>query len=264
MRTTTAALILCAAAVAAPVSALAEVRSEMIEYLSDEVPLTGYLYWDDSIEGPRPGVLVFHEWWGLNDYAKARARMLAELGYVAFAADMYGNGQVTDDPGQARDWMQEVTSESELWLERIGLALSQLQDSELVDPAKIAAIGYCFGGGTVLQLAYAGGENVLGVVSFHGSLPAAPEESFGAIGPKILVLHGQADSFIPPEVVTNFQNKLEEAGANWEMDIYGGARHAFTNPDVGAYGIENLQYDAQADARSWARMQAFFDELFSH
>jgi dienelactone hydrolase len=260
MRNIAASLLLLLAAIV-PAALLAEVQTKAVEYMDEDVPLTGHLYWDDSIEGKRPGVLVIHEWWGLNDYAKERARMLAELGYVAFAADMYGNNQVTDKPDQARDWMQEITADVELWRQRAGLGLDQLKASELVAADKTAAIGYCFGGGTVLHMAY-GGAPVLGVVSFHGSLPAAPEEVKGKIGPVILVLHGQADSFVAPEVVTNFQNKLEEAEANWEMDIYGGARHGFTNPKVGEYGIENLQYDAQADARSWARMQAFFDELF--
>jgi dienelactone hydrolase len=260
MRMTAASLILSIAL--APAAALAEVQTQAVEYTDEDVPLTGHLYWDDSIEGKRPGVLVIHEWWGLNDYAKERARMLAELGYVAFAADMYGNDQVTDQPSQAQEWMQEITADVELWRQRAGLGLTQLKASEYVDADKTAAIGYCFGGGTVMQMAY-GGAPVLGVVSFHGSLPAAPEEVWGKIGPEILVLHGQADSFIAPEVVTNFQNKLEAAGANWEMDIYGGARHGFTNPDAGDYGIENLAYDAQADARSWSRMQAFFDELFA-
>ncbi|MCG6941277.1 MAG: dienelactone hydrolase family protein [Thiohalocapsa sp.] len=257
MRIILASLILLAASNAA----FAEVQSKAVQYMDEDVPLTGYLYWDDSIEGKRPGVLVIHEWWGLNDYAKQRASMLAELGYVAFAADMYGNGHVTDKPGQAQDWMQEVTADVELWRHRAELGLDQLKASEYVEPDKTAAIGYCFGGGTVLQMAY-GDADVLGVVSFHGSLPAAPEESKGKIGPEILVLHGATDSFVTSDIVTNFQNKLEAAGANWEMDIYGGARHSFTNPNAGEYGIENLKYDAQADARSWQRMQDFFDELF--
>jgi dienelactone hydrolase len=262
MRIAFALLMLLLAAGAMPMAALAAIQTKAVAYADEDVALTGHLYWDDSIEGKRPGVLVIHEWWGLNDYARERARMLAELGYVAFAADMYGNDQVTDQPSQAQEWMQEVTADVELWRQRAALGLDQLKASELVDPARTAAIGYCFGGGTVMQMAY-GGAPVLGVVSFHGSLPAAPEEVWGKIGPEILVLHGQADSFIAPEVVTNFQNKLEAAGANWEMDIYGGARHGFTNPDAGDYGIENLAYDAQADARSWSRMQAFFDELFA-
>jgi dienelactone hydrolase len=243
-------------------AALAEVQTQAIEYMDEDVPLTGHLYWDDAIEGQRPGILVIHEWWGLNDYAKKRARMLAELGYVAFAADMYGNDQVTDQPDQARDWMQEVTADVELWVQRAELGLAQLTASELVEPTKTAAIGYCFGGGTVMHMAYANSP-VLGVASFHGSMPAAPEEAKGKIKSEILVLHGQADSFVAPEVVTNFQNKLEEAGANWEMAIYGGVRHGFTNPDAGNYGMDNLEYDPQADARSWGRMLSFFEELFS-
>lgn len=255
-------LVMALACLMLNLSAVAEVRSKAITYQDEDVPLTGYLYWDDAQQGKRPGVLVVHEWWGLNDYAKKRAQMLAELGYVAFAADMYGNGQVTDKPDQARDWMQEVTADVEGWRHRAGLGLQQLLASGLVDEHRLAAIGYCFGGATVLQMAY-GNAPVKGVVSFHGALPAAPEEARGRIGPQILVLHGHADSFVAPEVVTNFRNKLDEAGARWEMNTYGGARHGFTNPDAGRYGIENLKYDPTADRRSWARMQAFFDEIFA-
>ncbi len=242
-------------------SAQAEIRSVAVSYQYDDIPLTGYLYWDDAHQEKRPGVLVVHEWWGLNDYAKKRARMLAELGYVAFAADMYGNGQVTDKPDQAREWMQEVTVDVEGWRERALEGLKQLNASGLVSEGEVAAIGYCFGGATVLQMAYANAP-VKGVVSFHGALPAAPEEARGNIDPRILVLHGQADSFVAPEVVTNFRNKLDEAGADWEMNTYGGARHGFTNPDAASFGIEALRYDARADRRSWSRMQAFFDDLF--
>lgn len=243
-------------------SSQAAVISKAVEYQHDEQEFTGFLYWDDSIKGPRPGVLVIHEWWGLNDYAKKRAHMLAELGYVAFAADMYGNGQVTDKPDQARTWMQEVTADVEDWRARALLGLEQLKASGLVDGDRVAAIGYCFGGATVLHLSYANAP-LRGVVSFHGSLPAAPEEAKGRIGPKILVLHGMADGFIAPEVVSNFRNKLQAAGADWEMNTYGGdVRHGFTNPDAGQFGIANLKYDAQTDRRSWARMQAFFAEIF--
>lgn len=241
--------------------AQAEIQTKVVNYDDEGTALRGVLYWDDALQGQRPGILVVHEWWGLNDYAKRRARMLAELGYVAFAADMYGSDRVTDDPEQASEWMQEITADVDLWRQRAGLGLEQLRKNPLVTTSEIAAIGYCFGGGTLLQLVY-GGAELEGIVSFHGSLPAAPEEAKGKIDPKILVLHGQADTFIAPEVVTNFQNKLEEAGANWEMDIYGGARHGFTNPDAGDYGIENLEYDPQTDSRSWQRMQSFFDELF--
>ncbi|MBK5966087.1 dienelactone hydrolase [Thiocystis minor] len=239
----------------------AEVQTRAVAYDDEGTPLTGHLFWDDAIAGKRPGILVVHEWWGLNDYAKQRARMLAELGYVAFALDMYGSNRVTDQRGQASEWMQEITADVDLWRQRAGLGLEQLKASALVDTGNIAAIGYCFGGGTLLQMAY-GGTDLKGIVSFHGSLPAAPEEVKGKIKPKLLILHGQADTFVAPEVVTNFQNRLEAVGANWEMNLYGGARHGFTNPKAGEYGMDNLRYDAQADARSWQRMQVFFYELF--
>ena len=242
-------------------TAQAAVQTKAIQYDDEGTSLTGHLYWDDAIAGQRPGVLVIHEWWGLNDYVKERARMLAGLGYVAFAADMYGGNRVTRKPEQASDWMQEITADVDLWRQRAAAGLRQLTSSELVKPGMVAAIGYCFGGGTVLQMSY-GGADLKGVVSFHGSLPAAPEESAGRIKARILLLHGQADTFVGPDVVANFQVKLEAAGANWEMDSYGGVRHSFTNPRVGEYGIENLKYDPLADARSWRRMQDFFDELF--
>ena len=248
-------LMVCSAA------AQAAVQSKAVEYKDGDTPLTGHLYWDDAIDGARPGVLVIHEWWGLNDYAKKRAHMLAELGFVAFAADMYGDGHVTDKPDQARTWMQEVTADVEGWRERALLGLEQLKASGMVSGDNLAAIGYCFGGATVLQMAYANAP-VKGVVTFHGSLPAAPEEAKGKIGPKVLVLHGHADAWVAPEVLANFRAKLEEAGANWEMNSYGGAKHGFTNPDAGKYGIPNLEYNKQADERSWTRMQEFFGEVF--
>lgn len=243
--------------------ALAEIQTKAITYEHDDVKLTGHLYWDDAMEGKRPGVMVVHEWWGLNDYAKKRAKMLAELGYVAFAADMYGDGKVTDKPSQAKEWMQEVTVDVDGWRERAALGLEQLRNSGMVDSARMAAIGYCFGGATVFQMSYAG-TDALGVVSFHGAMPAAPEESKGKIGNKILAFHGAADKFIAPEVVTNWQTKLQEAEADWELVIFGGdVRHGFTNKDAANFGIENLKYDAQADFVSWERMKDFFSDLFA-
>lgn len=242
-------------------TAHAAVQSKTITYYDDyNTRLTGHLFWDDTFKGKRPGIMVVHEWWGLNDYAIKRAKMLAELGYISFAADMYGDGHVTDKPSQAKEWMQEVTADVEGWNERAVLGLKQLNSSGLVDADKLAAIGYCFGGSTVLQMSYANAA-VKGVVAFHSGLPAAPEEARGKIKPKILILHGQADSFVAPEVVTNFRNKLEEAKADWEMNTYGGARHGYTNPDAGTFGIANLEYNQSADRRSWARMQGFLNEI---
>lgn len=243
--------------------AVAEIKSKAVHYQHDGEQLTGYLYWDDAIDGKRPGVLVVHEWWGLNDYAKKRAKMLAELGYVAFAADMYGDGKVTDKPAQAQEWMQEITTDVDGWRERASLGVLQLRNSGLADEKRLAAIGYCFGGATVFQLAYAGSD-VLGVVSFHGALPAAPAEAKGKINARILAFHGAADNFVAPEVVQNFQIKLQESQADWEFVIFGGdVRHGFTNPDAAAFGIENLKYDAQSDFDSWERMKLFFSDLFA-
>lgn len=243
------------------VSTHAAVQEKKISYQYDDEKMTGYLYWDDAVKGKRPGVLVIHEWWGLNDYAKKRARMLAELGYVSFAADMYGTGKVTAKPDQAKEWMQGVTADVEGWRERALAGHQQLLDSGMVDENKTAAIGYCFGGASVLQMSYSNAP-VKGVVSFHGALPAAPAEMKGKIKPQILVLHGHADSFVAPEVVTNFRNKLDESAAAWEMNTYGGAKHGFTNPDAGNFGIEALEYNESADKRSWKRMQVFFNEIF--
>lgn len=241
-------------------SAVAAVKSEAVSYEHDGTKLTGYLYYDDAVTEKRPGVLVVHEWWGLNDYAKKRASMLAELGYVAFAADMYGDGKVTDKPAQAKEWMTEVVSDVDGWRARADAGLAQLKASDKVDTEKLAAMGYCFGGGTVFQMAY-GGTDIDGIVSFHGSLPAAPEDA--DVKTKILAYHGNADAMLPPEVVSKFTSALEASNAEgWQFVSFGGARHGFTNPDAGDYGIDNLKYDEMADTRSWEGMQSFFKEIF--
>lgn len=239
--------------------ALAAVQSEAVSYEYDGTKLTGHLYYDDALTEKKPGVLVIHEWWGLNDYAKKRAEMLAELGYVAFAADMYGDNKVTDKPDQAREWMQEVTADVEDWRGLAFAGLAQLKASDKVDTEKLAAVGYCFGGGTIFQMAY-GGTDIDGVVSFHGSLPAAPDDA--KIQTKILAFHGDADGMLPAAVVSKFKEKLAATDADWQFVSYGGARHGFTNPNADSYGIENLKYDEKADQRSWAEMQDFFNEIF--
>jgi dienelactone hydrolase len=256
----TTSLLLAASLMAlAPIAARAEIQSETIDYQDGDTALKGHLYYDDSIEGKRPGVLVVHEWWGLNDYAKKRAEMLAGLGYVAFAADMYGDDKVTTHAADAKGWMQQITSNVEAWRDRAQAGLDVLKGVEQVDPDKLAAIGYCFGGATVMQLAYSGAD-IDGVVSFHGSMPPAPE---GAdIKAKVLAAHGYQDSFVPPETVDAFEQSLSAAGADWELVVYSDTRHGFTNPDAAKYGIPNVEYNPEADRRSWARMQAFLDEIF--
>ncbi|MBU0655916.1 MAG: dienelactone hydrolase family protein [Gammaproteobacteria bacterium] len=241
-------------------SVSAAVKSEAVEYEYEGTKLTGYLYYDDAKTDKRPGVMVVHEWWGLNDYAKKRAEMLAELGYVAFAADMYGDNKVTDKPDQAREWMTEVTSDVDAWRGTALAGLEQLKKSDKVDAEKLAAVGYCFGGGTILQTAYSGTSDLDGVVSFHGSLPSAPDGT--EINTKVLAFHGNADAMVPADTVNKFEAQMEKSGADWQFVAYGGARHAFTNPDAGKYGVENLKYDEKADKRSWAEMQDFFEEIF--
>lgn len=243
-------------------TAMAAIKSEPVHYEYDGTQLTGYLYYDDTITEKRPGVMVVHEWWGLNDYAKHRAGMLAELGYVAFAADMYGDGKVTDKPEQAKEWMTEITSDVDAWRGTALAGLEQLKKSDRVDTSKLAAVGYCFGGGTIMQMAYSGTTDLKGVVSFHGALPSAPDGT--EIHTKILAFHGNADAMVPPSTVNKFTEQLEKTDTDWQLVTYGsGVRHAFTNPDAGKYGIDNLKYNENADKRSWAGMQAFFKEIFN-
>lgn len=252
------------AALAAPMvlalSALpasAEVRTKAIEYKDGDTVLTGVLAWDDAATGNRPGVLVVHEWWGLNDYAKGRAEALAAAGYVAFALDMYGDGKVTDHADQAGAWMKQITDSIDTWTRRAQLGLDVLKAQEGVDGGAMAAIGYCFGGSTVMQMAYAGAD-VKAVASFHGSLPPPPE-SVSSVTPRVFVAHGRDDAFIPKERVLAFQDGLDRVKATWDMTIYSGARHGFTNPGAGAYGIENIQYNERADKESWAAMLQVFE-----
>jgi len=241
--------------------AFAVVQNMPVAYQDGETALTGQLFWDDSIEGKRPGVLVVHEWWGLNDYARKRASMLAEMGYVAFALDMYGDDKVTDHPAQAKEWSSATTANIQAWRQRAQKGLERLRASELTDTDRIAAIGYCFGGSTVMQLAYAG-DDLKGVVSFHGSLPLPTGDEAKMIKGKVLIEHGNSDAFIPLERVDAFKAALSEAGVAYTFDGYDGARHAFTNPDAGSFGIENLKYDKAADEASWNAMQTLFEEIF--
>ena len=254
--------LLIAALLALPLAAQAAIKSEAVEYRDGDTQLKGYLYYDDAVTGKRPGVIVVHEWWGLNDYAKHRAEMLAGLGYVAFALDMYGDDKVTTHAKDAQGWMMQITENTDAWRRRALAGLGVLKANPHVDPQHLAAVGYCFGGTTVMQMAYAGAD-LDGVVSFHGSLPSPGPGEGKQIKASILVAHGDADSFVPPERVAAFKSALEEAKADWEFVTYGGAVHGFTNPGAASYGIDNIRYDERADKRSWATMQDFLKEVFS-
>lgn len=240
-------------------SASAAVVTKTVSYTHDGVDLEGLIAYDEAVKGKRPAVLVVHEWWGLNDYARSRVKQLAGLGYVAFGLDMYGKGKVTSHPNQAGTWMKEINANVNAWRARAQAGLSVLAGHPMTDTARMAAIGYCFGGATVQQLAYTGA-NLKGVVSFHGS-PIAPP--VGLDSPvKILFLHGAADPFAKPEQVQAYLAAMGKSNFDWQAIFYGGARHSFTNPGADAVGMEALKYDKSADMRSWAAMRAFFDEIF--
>jgi dienelactone hydrolase len=239
----------------------ARVLTRNISYQHDGVELEGFLAYDDSLEGRVPAVLIVHEWWGLNDYARMRAKQLASMGYVAFALDMYGKGKVTQHPKEAAEWMRQVNSNVGLWQQRALAGLQVLKNQPRTDTDRIAAIGYCFGGATVQQLAYSGAA-VRGVVSFHGSLiPPAPDQ-VKQVRAKLLICHGSADPFTKPEVVQNYIASMNASALDWQMIIYGGAKHSFTNPDADKAGMAALKYSKSADQRSWAHMKVFFDEIF--
>ena len=240
----------------------AKVQTKEIEYKDGDVELQGFLAWDDAQQGKRPGVLVVHEWWGHDDYARSRAKQLAELGYVAFALDMYGEGKLTEHPKQAGEWAGQIRANTAAWQKRALAGLEILKQQPQVDPEKLAAIGYCFGGSTALQLAFAGAD-LDAVVSFHGALPVPTPEQAEAAKASILVCHGAEDGFIPEETAQKFRAALDKAGADYQMVYYAGAKHSFTVPHANERGIDGIAYNRAADQRSWAQMQQLFDEVFS-
>jgi dienelactone hydrolase len=252
--------ILCTLTVLAVFAApaLGAIQSKSVSYRQGQTELRGVLCYDDQSSAKRPAVLVVHEWWGLNDYAKSRAKQLAEMGYVAFAIDMYGEGKQTEHPQTAGEWAAAVSDE--LRLDRFQAALDFIQSQAQVDASRVAAIGYCFGGGSVLRLA-AAGVDLKAVVSFHGSLPTA-EIAPGTVKAKVLVCHGAADPFTEAGQVEKFQQTFSAAGADWELISFGNAKHSFTVPNAASRGMEALEYNAAADKRSWAAMKSFLEEAF--
>ena len=241
--------------------AQAEIRMERIEYRHGDTVLEGYLAYDDGVTGKRPGVLVVHEWWGVNDYVKRRAEQLARLGYVAFALDMYGKGISTTDPKEAGRLAGLFRNDRPLGRARAAAGLNVLKSRPQVDPARIAAIGYCFGGTIVLEMAR-GGADLKGVASFHGGLATPNPADARNIKGKVLVLHGADDTFESPAEIAAFQEEMRQAKVDWQMNYYGGAVHSFTNPDAGKAGIKGVAYNEAADRRSWQAMRTFFDEIF--
>lgn len=245
----------------AAVNAHGAVHTEWVQYRHGETLLEGYLAYDDAVKGPRPGVLVVHEWMGLGDYAMKRAEQLAGMGYVAFALDMYGKGVRAKTPEEAAKLSGIYKGDRPLMRARAQAGLDALRKQSLVDPARIAAIGYCFGGTTVLELARSGAD-VAGVVSFHGGLGTPQPADAKNIKGKVLVLHGADDPHVPPAEVAAFQDEMRKAAVDWQMIYYGGAVHSFTNPGSGTDASTGVAYNEKADKRSWEAMKVFFKELF--
>jgi dienelactone hydrolase len=226
--------------------------------------MKGYLSFDETIKGKRPGVLVVHEWWGHNEYVRKRARMLAGMGYTALALDMYGNGKQANHPDDAGKFAAEVMKNAVVGEGRFMAALEFLKKQNTVDPEMIAAIGYCFGGGVVLHMARLG-IDLKGVASFHGSLATAKPAETGVIKAKILVLNGDADKFTTPEQIELFKKEMENAGADYQFISYPNAMHSFTNPNADMYAKKfNLPvgYNAEADKKSWVELGKFLADIF--
>ncbi|MCX2901570.1 dienelactone hydrolase family protein [Pseudomonas mandelii] len=246
----------------------AAIKAQEIPYQSaDGTRLIGYYAYDDSIKGPRPGVVVVHEWWGLNDYAKRRARDLAALGYSALAIDMYGDGKNTEHPKDAMAFMQAALKDSSAASARFQAGLDLLKQQPQTDPQKLAAIGYCFGGAVVLNAARQG-VPLAGVVSFHGALATQTPATPGKVKAKILVEHGALDSMVTADNVAAFKAEMDKAGADYQFVSLEGAKHGFSNPDAdrlghGDHGGPDIGYNKAADEKSWADMQAFLKKIFS-
>jgi len=239
----------------------AAVKTRTVEYEYNGTKLKGFLAWDDAVQGKRPGILIVHEWWGLNDYVRRRAEQLAGLGYVAFASDMYGDGKVTEHPQEAGQFAGEVRKNIQLWQGRAKAGLKVLQEHELVDPKRLAAIGYCFGGSTALELAYTGAD-LKAVVTFHAALPMPSEEQAKAIKARLLINHGADDSFVPAETIQKFKAALDQAKVDYQFISYPGAVHSFTVKGSDEKGLKGMAYNQEADKKSWKAMLDLFNQVF--
>ena len=244
-------------------AAHAQISAHEVEYSAGDISLHGYLVYDKDATEPTPGVLVVHEWWGLNDYARKRAWMLAELGYAALAIDMYGEGKVANHPEDAGTFAGEAKANMDVAQARFKAALDVLKNHKATDPEKIAAIGYCFGGGIVLEMARRG-VDFKGGVSCHGSLGTDNPAEPGRVVARLLVLHGADDQFVLPAQVEAFKKEMDDAGVDYRFISYEGATHSFTNPGADElarrFGIA-VGYNPQADHDSWQAMREFLASL---
>ena len=243
---------------------MTDMRTEDVTYTAGDTTCKGHIAYNSAVGERRPGVLVVHEWWGLDDYIRGRARMLAELGYTALAVDMYGDGRTAADPAGASALMNAVLGDMDAGTARLRAAFDVLSGHPTVDADRVAAIGYCFGGAMVLHGARIG-MDLKGVVSFHGSLGSFHRPARGGVKAKVLVCHGAADSLVSDEEIAGIKQEMAEAGADLRFVAYEDALHGFTNPEATAngekYGLP-LGYDEAVDKRSWDDMKALFAEIF--
>ena len=239
------------------------VKENAVAYSGDTVNMQGFIAFDETSDKKRPVVLIVHEWWGLNDYVKNRARQLAEEGYFAMAVDMYGDGKTAPNPELAGKMALPFYMHPDMAKSRFDAALAKVKTFPQADATKIAAIGYCFGGAQVLNMARLG-EDLKGVVSFHGNLSGVPLEKEMLKAP-VLVCHGDSDKFVMPEEVAKFKHEMDSIHADYAFKTYPGATHAFTNPAATEMGKKfdiPIEYNAKADAASWKDMKDFFEKIF--
>ena len=253
-------LILALVVVGLVLSSPAAIQTKTVEYKDGDTTLEGVIVFDDAVKTKRPGVLIVHQWMGLSGYEKKRAEMIAQLGYVAFCADIYGKGVRPATVPEAGAQAGKYKGDRALLRSRVNAGLVAIKSSELVDTKHVAAIGYCFGGTTVIELARSGAE-LSGVVSFHGGLDSPKPEDGKNIKCKVLACHGADDPFVPAKDLAAFQDEMKSSGADWQLIQYGGAVHSFT--DWGATGaMKGAQYNEKADKRSWENMKQFLGENF--
>jgi dienelactone hydrolase len=248
----------------ASAAAYAAVQGKEVSYSANGTTLKGYVAYDDAVKGKRPGILVIHEWWGHNEYARKRARMFAEQGYTALALDMYGNGKQAHHPDDAGKFASEVSKNAVLAKARFDAAYNLLSKEDTVDASRIAAVGYCFGGSVALNMARMG-ESLTAVVSFHGGLGTDHPAEAGKVKARIASFTGEDDPMIPSTQVAAFREEMEKAGVSYKVVTYPGAKHAFTNPEADKYGQEfklPLAYNAEADRASWSEGLAFLADAF--